>query len=208
MTQQMPISYLLQLNSSSDVEVLDDEVRFVGGSAAERDPLGGAQRSAFQQQRRRRAGAGATAADGAIRIDSDGEASGAAGSGAGAGLIGGSAAAGGSSDDVAAAAAAAAFDAQEDEQDSCSCGICLDDELPQRSMYQLDCRHEFCRACLRQHVMMSVDQQKMLPRWTPADQKPRWNSRRRGSCSVINWTGVHPVPMLHPAFRCTLQPAT
>lgn len=36
--------------------------------------------------------------------------------------------------------------------------------LPPQGMYRLACGHEYCRGCLRQHVMTAVDEQKLIPR--------------------------------------------
>ena len=45
-----------------------------------------------------------------------------------------------------------------------ACCICLEDDLPQESMYSLACRHEYCGDCLRQHVTVAVEDARMVPR--------------------------------------------
>lgn len=45
-----------------------------------------------------------------------------------------------------------------------TCYICLEDDLPQESMYSLACRHEYCGDCLRQHVTVAVEDARMVPR--------------------------------------------
>lgn len=47
---------------------------------------------------------------------------------------------------------------------STTCCICMEDDLAPGSMFWLDCHHEYCRGCLRQHVTTAVKDDKMLPR--------------------------------------------
>jgi hypothetical protein len=44
------------------------------------------------------------------------------------------------------------------------CCICFEDDLPKESMYWLACQHEYCRDCLRQHVTVAVEDDRMVPR--------------------------------------------
>ncbi len=48
--------------------------------------------------------------------------------------------------------------------DDATCCICLEDDLPQESMYSLACQHEYCGDCLRQHVTVAVEDARMVPR--------------------------------------------
>lgn len=45
-----------------------------------------------------------------------------------------------------------------------TCGICLEDSIPQESMHLLACQHEYCGHCLRRHVAVAVEDEKMVPR--------------------------------------------
>ena len=47
---------------------------------------------------------------------------------------------------------------------SATCCICLEDNVPQASMYSLACQHDFCGDCLRQHVTVAVEDARMVPR--------------------------------------------
>jgi hypothetical protein len=47
---------------------------------------------------------------------------------------------------------------------STSCSICLEDGLAPGSTFYLDCHHEYCRSCLRQHVTTAVRDDRVLPR--------------------------------------------
>jgi Zinc finger, C3HC4 type (RING finger) len=61
----------------------------------------------------------------------------------------------------------AALDGATDEASidgGATCCICFEDDIPQESMYSLDCQHEYCGDCLRQHVTVAVEDARMVPR--------------------------------------------